>query len=270
MRSNNKIKFAFLLLATSLFSLPVFGIVSAEGENNSCFGEVAKIQLPDKDLKDGTLIALAGKDIQQSSSPYQNVILGTICNKPSYSGKPSSDLGSGSGGNEYEVVVAGYSLVTVNTKNGNIKKGDQITSSNDKGVGMKAVKSGYVLGTALEDYSSGNKDETKTIKVSVSVHYYDTGNSIKTNIADVFKLAALAAYEQPKLALKYIASAVVVVATIIFSFVSVGKVARLGIIALGRNPLAAGKIYKGILVNTLSSLAIIISGLVAAYFMATF
>jgi hypothetical protein len=272
MRSASIRKFALSLLFVTSILLPFCAVARAASDTTAaCFGEVAPVSLGDKDLKDGTIIVLAGKDIQQSSSPYQNIILGTICAKPAYSVKPSTDLGaSGSGGSQYNVVVSGNSLVNVSLKNGEIKKGDFITTSAEKGVGMKGLKSGYVLGTALEDFSSKNKEEQKVIKVSLGVHYYNAGTSVRTNIGDILKLAALAAYEQPKLALKYIASAVVVIATIVFSFVSVGKVARLGIIALGRNPMASGKIYKGIIVNTLSSLAIIISGLVAAYAMIKF
>lgn len=257
-----KLVMTFIFLTSLL--IPV---TYAEGENKqqNCFGEVATISLSEKELKDGTILVLSGKDIQRSSTPYQNVILGSICADPAYETKPTTDPGTGTGDQSYKVVLAGYSLVNVSMLNGPIKKGDLITTSSKEGVGMKALKSGYVLGSALEDFESGNRQDEKVIKVAIGVHYYNAGNSVKTNISDIFKLAALSAYEQPKLALKYLASALIVLATIIFSFLSVGKVARLGIIALGRNPLASGKIYKGIIVNTVSAIAIIISGLVAAY-----
>jgi hypothetical protein len=256
---------AFLLALT----LPYFTLIAhAEDAPSQAFGVVMNVNLNDKDIKEGDIVVLSGKDPLLSNSPYQNIILGVISPNPAYTAKPTTDISVNSnGGSSYKVIISGNALVNVNGKNGAIKKGDLLTTSSDKAVGFKAVKSGYVLGSALEDYSPGNQDEVKKILVAVNVHYYDTGSSIKTKITDIFKLAALAAYEQPRLALKYIASSLVIIVTIVFSFISVGKIARLGIIALGRNPMASGKIYKGILVNTISSVAIIASGLMASYFL---
>jgi len=51
------------------------------------------------------------------------------------------------------VVLAGRIPVKVSTMNGNIKVGDKLTSSSIPGVAVKAIKSGKVIGTAMEDYS---------------------------------------------------------------------------------------------------------------------
>jgi hypothetical protein len=258
-------------VSTILFSIALFfsiftQMASAEDASKS-FGESSELAISGE-VKEGDIIVLSGAKLDVSSSPYQNIIVGVMSPKPAYSAKPDTDLSSsGSGSTKYPVISSGVALTNVSLKNGEVKKGDFITSSSDRGVGMKAIKSGYVLGTALEDFKASNKDDKKLIKIALNIHYYNPGASVKTNITDIFKLAALAAYEQPKLALKYLASSLVVVITIIFSFISVGKIARLGIIALGRNPMASSKIYKGIFVNGLSSVAIIISGLAAAYFM---
>lgn len=45
----------------------------------------------------------------------------------------------------------GITKVMYNSENGLIKRGDFITSSSQHGVGMKATKSGMVVGVALED-----------------------------------------------------------------------------------------------------------------------
>lgn len=267
MRIKLPIKISSALFSISIFICSFAGTAVAEEAPSQSFGEVQNLSITGE-VKEGDIIVLSGTKLDISTNPYQNIIVGVMSPKPDYSAKPGTDLSSsGSGNTKYPVISSGVALTNISLKNGEIKKGDFITTSSDKGIGMKAIKSGYVLGTAMEDYKSANKDEKKLIKVALNIHYYNAGASVKTSITDIFKLAALASYEQPKLALKYLASTLVVLVTIIFSFISVGKIARLGIIALGRNPMASKKIYKGIFVNALSSLAIILSGLIAAYFM---
>lgn len=257
-----QIWFAFLIC---LLFIPVASAQeNKEGDQNS-FGEAIQISLNDKDGKDGDIIVLDGKDAAISSRPYQNVMVGAINAKPAFALKPSNSSISSSGSSNYNVVVAGNVMVNVSTANGDIKKGDYITTSDKKGVGMKAIKSGNVLGTALEDYRNGNKEEVKKIKVALNVHYYSQGSSVTTQISDIFKLAALAAYENPKLALRYASIMLLVMFTVVFTFLSYGKVARLGIIALARNPLASGKVYKGILINGLVSLIIVGAGIVGCF-----
>lgn len=243
-------------------------VYAQDNQSSSSFGVVSTLSINDKDAKEGDIIILSGKELAVSSRPYQNVMVGVVSPKPAFSIKPTSDplnLNGGSGSNSITVITSGNVLVTVNLKNGEIKKGDQITTSDVKGIGMKAVKTGYVLGSALEDFSSKNKDDTKKILVALNVHYASNGNSITTRIGDIFKLAALAAYENPRLALKYAAIILLVMFSILFTFLTYGKIARLGIIAMGRNPLASKKIYKSIILNSLFSIAVIAGGLVAAF-----
>jgi hypothetical protein len=237
-------------------------------DGNGSFGFMSSLSVKSSDAKEGDIVILSGRELEISSGPYQNVMVGVVCPKPSYSIKPTSDplnLGAVSGGTSYNVITSGNVLVNVSGKNGNIKKGDLITSSEVKGTGMKAIKTGYVLGTALEDFTAKEKEEVKKIMVALNVHYASSGGSITTRISDLFKLAALAAYENPKLALKYIATTLMAMFTIFFTFISYGRVARLGIIALGRNPLGSKKIMKGVVINGLISIAIIAGGVAASY-----
>jgi len=65
------------------------------------------------------------------------------------------------------IVSYGKTLVRVTNQNGEIKKGDFITSSNRPGVGQKATEPGFVVGRALEDF---NEDEG-IIPVFVNIQY---------------------------------------------------------------------------------------------------
>ncbi|MDX9739298.1 MAG: hypothetical protein RBT33_02985 [Candidatus Dojkabacteria bacterium] len=51
-----------------------------------------------------------------------------------------------------EIAVVGRIPTIVTSKNGDIRIGDSITVTNTKGVGQKTLKSGEVVGTALEDF----------------------------------------------------------------------------------------------------------------------
>jgi hypothetical protein len=240
-------------------------------ENQAAFGEVGELSIKDGDAKEGDIIVSNGSELSLSTNPYQNVMVGTVVDKPAATVKPGTlPANGGAGGAKKTVILSGVALVNVTTKGGDIRKGDWITSSDIKGVGMKALRSGYVLGSSMDDYSNKNHEEVKKIRVSINVHYLSTGTSIRTKIGDIIKLAALAAYENPKVALKYVTAIIVSLGAIIFTFFSFGRISRLGIIALGRNPLASKKIYKGILINAGSSLAIIVGGMVVAFLVLKF
>ena len=58
----------------------------------------------------------------------------------------------------------------------------------------------------------------------------------------------------------------VVVSSLVVTFLTVGKVARSGVDAVGRNPLASKAIMFSIIMNTILSIAIVGIGLTAAYF----
>ncbi|MGP8216880.1 MAG: hypothetical protein ACLQQ4_15040 [Bacteroidia bacterium] len=65
------------------------------------------------------------------------------------------------------LVSEGIVYVKYNSENGQIKKGDLITSSSTPGEGMKATKSGMVIGVALEDASGSSG----LIKIRVLIQY---------------------------------------------------------------------------------------------------
>ena len=68
--------------------------------------------------------------------------------------------------NKY-VATSGIVEVRYNSENGNIKKGDPITSSSTSGEAMKATKSGIILGFAVEDA----KADKGIIKARILIQY---------------------------------------------------------------------------------------------------
>lgn len=69
--------------------------------------------------------------------------------------------------NNEKVVSQGIISVKCNTENGKIKSGDLITTSSTAGEGMKAIKSGVILGIATEDA----KEENGLVKVRLMIQY---------------------------------------------------------------------------------------------------
>jgi hypothetical protein len=92
-------------------------------------------------------------DYTQSLEPYQNSIIGVATGNKNPMKK--SDL----------IVRGGITMVKITNENGEIKKGDFITTSSTKGAGMKALKSGMMIGVALEDSKDG------LVKAKVLIQY---------------------------------------------------------------------------------------------------
>jgi hypothetical protein len=57
--------------------------------------------------------------------------------------------------------------VKFSSANGNVQKGDYITSSSLSGTGMKALHPGMIIGIALEDSSN----DTKLLRISICPHW---------------------------------------------------------------------------------------------------
>jgi hypothetical protein len=92
-------------------------------------------------------------DYTQSTEAYQATIVGVATGIEQPKKK-----------SEY-IIKEGVIDVKVSDENGAIKKGDLITSSSKKGMGMKATQSGMVIGVALEDAVNGS------VKVRLMIQY---------------------------------------------------------------------------------------------------
>jgi hypothetical protein len=136
---------------------------------------------------------------------------------------------------------------------------------------MKAVKSGFILGIAQADFAPSNNQATGLIPVDLSVKFAYGDDSpksekIASRLLDVLRLSSIATLERPTEVFKYVLSAVIMIATLVFSFFSFARTARNGTEALGRNPLASTNIFFGMVMNILLSGVILAAGLGAAYF----
>ena len=208
--------------------------------------------------KDGDVVCVDGSDIGAvCKKAYDSNMIGVIVENPGVS------FIDDSGG--VPVISSGNVYTNVSSINGEIRRGDFVTSSATPGVAQLAKKSGYVLGLALEDYTNPNTNEVGKILISVSVRPAILTTGAGDNLIELMKEGVSGAFESPLAALRYVVAGILVVASFVFGILHFGKMAKSGVEALGRNPLAAKTIQFGILLNVLIAIVIMALGLGIAY-----
>lgn len=207
--------------------------------------------------QEGSIISITSTGFEAANREYDGGIYGVITNAPAVS------IESIPIGNLRYVVYQGQVRVLVSASNGEIRKNDLITTSNTPGVGIKATSNGFVLGTALEDYTGENPGR---ILVNVKPQYnssFTTGAS--RNIFEILKNARQSASLSPLESLRYLLAAFVALLSFILGFMYFGRVAQKGVEAVGRNPLAGRLIQVSVILNLLMTALIIIIGLGISY-----
>ena len=227
---------------------------------------IAKYFVISDDVEDGDIISIIDNSYKKSQKTYDVSVVGVVTENPAIEiSEQAFDVND----KRYPVMDTGSAYVKVTTKNGDIRKGDVLTTSDIPGVAMKADRPGFAVGVAEEDISDiGN--EPQKIKVSVHLHYnylgQEKGFPDKLTFTDIFAITKLLEYQSPSAIMKYMFAGFVVVVSIIFGYLTFARIASRGIEAVGRNPLASKAINFSIVVNVLITIAIVLAGLALAYF----
>ncbi len=140
--------------------------------SNSHVGDVAEYFPVKGNPSPGDLIAMNSteKDVFQiSSDAYNPYVIGV------YSTDPSVLVNSPEAG--IPIGLSGRVPVKVVSKNGKIKIGDYLTASDIAGKGMKADKSCYTFGRALENFDG----ESGTIMCLIESGWYNPSKAIATS-----------------------------------------------------------------------------------------
>lgn len=207
-------------------------------------------------VQNGDLITSTATGFALAQSPYDPKVAGVIVDNPAIYFQSTEDEGK-----KYTYLSEGDVLVRVTTANGPIRRGDVLSTSEKPGVAMKATKSGYIVGTAQQDYTASSPDEIGRIRMTFGVRYVAAREGLSSSLLDIFNLSALATYEQPLTVFKYVLAGIVAVISLSFGFLYFGRIAAMGIEALGRNPLASRMIQLGIFLNVLLTAMIIGGGI---------
>lgn len=210
------------------------------------------------DYKDGNIVCVDKSNVNKvCTKEYDSNMMGVIVEKPSVS------FTSSSGG--VPLISLGNVYTNVTGVNGPIRKGDFVTSSTTPGIAQLAKKSGYILGVALEDYSGTDPGQVGKILISVNIRPAVLSGGAGSNLMELIKDGVSGAFESPLSALRYIIAGILVVVSFVFGILHFGKMAKSGVEAIGRNPLAAKTIQLGILFNVLIAIVIMAVGLGIAY-----
>jgi hypothetical protein len=195
--------------------------------------------------------------------------------------EPLLALSSG-GARDAQVVTGGTTEVLVSDLAGDVKSGDKITASPLSGIGVKAVMSGEVVGTAQSDLGKaktvkrqvtdrdGKQRDVKVglLPVAVNVTYYSSGTTtdkLADFVPDALQTAANAVAGRPVAPVKVILSSLSLMIGFIIVTVILYSAVRSGVISIGRNPLAYSKLRRGIIDVIIGAIAILILSGVVAY-----
>ena len=184
-----------------------------------------------------------------------------------------------SGQQQVQVATSGTVEALVTTMNGDVKAGDHVTPSPVNGVGMLATESSYIVGVASSDFSKArnvtereitDKDgNTHAIKVGllpveVGVGYYEKTEN-KSLLPEFISNLARTIAGREVTAARVIAAGAILVVGLCVVVVLVSSTARSSIISIGRNPLAARAVHRGLLEASGLAIGILLVVLIAVY-----
>lgn len=242
--------FSGLWFALSLLSL---GHVRAEDVSSG----VAQSMLVNGETQNGTLVCTRDNTTTPCAYPYDPNMSGVMSIAPAVAFE-STEPQQG----YVPVVASGKAYVRVSTRDGNITAGDYLTSSDMPGVAVKARKSGYVLGTALQAYDQHSEG---IILASISVRPAVLSTNANNNLVEMIRQGMEAAFMTPLSAMRYVVAGIIVILSVGFGFAHFGRLAKSGVEAVGRNPLASRAIQLSVLFNVVLTVGVIGVGLGIAY-----
>lgn len=210
-------------------------------------------------VQGGDIIRLTKDGYDLTRSAYETSVFGVVAENPSVSFEDTSVKDT------RPVISTGKVYVRVSTLNGPIKRGDLITASSIPGVGQKATSDGYVIGTALQDYSAKDSKTIGKVLVVLNISFNAGSGGVKQNLLSTFQNALTAPYLSPLNTLRYLFAALLVIASFFVAVTFFGKVSSLGIEAIGRNPLASRMILLSVVFHVILAALIIFVGVGVAY-----
>lgn len=260
-------KTTYLIVAYYITSLILSPSVLAQSSGKkqdvngaATFGVARMVETKNKNIKDGTILSSSKEGAIPSAIPYDPQVIGIV----------SRDAGivftNTNSDKAVPVISTGTVYILVSSKAGPIKKGDLITTSTIAGVAVKAVKDGYVLGTALENYENPDAKKIEKIAIELDLHYFNTKPTLLGSLSDILKIAILPTKDAPAPIFKYIVAAAVSLGSFALGFLTFGRTAAKGVEALGRNPSASKIIHLGIIFNVTIVIAIVLGGLTVSFF----
>ena len=238
---------------------PIFFIGKHVHAQTSSSGIAITIPIKGENIKEGHIVCGTTEGFGVCEVENNPQMHGVVTDNPSISLEAESDEQT------RLVVSGGTAKVLVSAKNGNIKVGDLVTSSDLPGVGMLATRNGYVLGTALENFEPGNSEDIGNIIVAINIHVAAGLSGARSDLLQVLRQGISAPLFEPLASFRYVLAALIILLSFTLGFIYFGRVAKTGIEAIGRNPLASRVIQISIMIHILITIVIVLVGLAMAY-----
>jgi len=217
------------------------------------------------DGKDGDIVCSTPTGAVPCSKSMDATMIGVLVLSPAVSLEREATYEA----NRKPVISLGKAYVRVGRTEGGIKKGDPISSSTTPGLGAKAIATGYILGMSMEDVTFAEGEQEKLILVSLNIRPSYFPAPAKANLIQLIREGMEGTYSSPLSALRFLLAAVITLLSIGFGFLYFGHVARSGVEAIGRNPLAGRMIQLAVVFNVFLTIAIMGTGVGVSYFILT-
>lgn len=227
-------------------------------------GIAVTLEIQGEGIDSGDIICKKDIGFAECDSEYNTEMYGVVVDNPAASFEEEEKSGN------HLVLSNGKAPVRVSTQNGNINKGDLVTTSVKSGIGVLAQKNGYVLGQALEEYKSDNPDSIGTIMVAINIHPAAGLSGAKSNLITALREGMSAPIFEPLDSLRYLLAALILLISFVLGFAYFGRVSKTGIEAIGRNPLASRMIQLSVFMHILITIVIILVGFGMAYIILIF
>jgi F0F1-type ATP synthase membrane subunit c/vacuolar-type H+-ATPase subunit K len=218
----------------------------------------------DQSAIDGDILISSSAGLTRTTNAYNSQLFGVLQKNPEVVYR-SADT------SKVPVARTGLAEVNVTTLNGNITKGDYVTSSPISGKGQKASQSGYVIGVAMQDFSSGTNlsyqggtYSSGQIQIALRIEYAEINSSRSlSRLFDAFNSALFKNLQSPDQfdqLIRFILAGLIILLAIAVGYLTFSKSLVRSIEAIGRNPLARGTILLAMILNMGLTLAIVLIG----------
>ena len=182
-----------------------------------------------------------------------------------------------------QVVTSGVTMAIVSDANGPVNAGDKITASPIAGVGMKAVSSVQVVGTAQSNLSSA-ETQTKTVQaadgsqievkigqipVQVNVTFYVSPDNKASFLPSFLQDFANSVSGKEVSPVRVILAALILTLAFLSIAVLLYSTVKSSIISIGRNPLSEKAVRKSIFQIGFTVVGILLLTLITIYLILT-
>lgn len=209
-------------------------------------------EISDQEAVSGDILINAGeKGLIRTNVTYDAKIFGVLEDNPLVVLREATPSGK-------PVIRTGDTKVNVTDYNGEIKKGDYVTTSPLSGKGMQAGQSGYTLGIATEDaiYGSetqqveGKQVKSGTVSVALRIEYAELSTArSNVKLLNDLNAAFFRSVQDPEkftLVIRYIIAGIIAILAFVLGFFSITRSISKAVEAIGRNPLAKTAILASV------------------------